>query len=249
MRRKLTQDDFQIMRKAGQVAAAFLDKLKDMVVPGITTKDIDTAFDTFLQNYKEMSAAFKGYMGYPASLCVSVNEEVIHGIPSVEKILKNGDLVSVDLGIKYKGLYVDTTSSYCVGDCDEKVLRIARVTKEALDKAIAIVRPGVTVGDIGSLIQDFVEQNGFSVVRRFVGHGIGEDLHLPPEVPNFGIKNDGYRLKAGDAVAIEPMVCEGTHEVSLLENDWTVITADNKLSAHYEHTIGVTEDGSIVITG
>ena len=197
--------------------------------------------------HKGMEAAFKGFSGYPAACCVSVNEEVIHGIPS-QKLINDGDVVSIDLGIKYKGLFVDTAYTYVVGSASRLARKLAKVSLRSLHEGIRKVKVGASIGDIGWAIQSFVEKNGFSVIKRFVGHGIGKDLHLPPEIPNFGDKNQGFRLKEGYAIAIEPMVSAGSFEVDILDDGWTAKTNDGSLAAHFEHTVVITKRGPWVLT-
>jgi methionyl aminopeptidase len=236
------------MRRAGQVAAAILKKFKFFLKAGISTKNIEEFFEESLSEYPEMEFAFKGYMGYPASCCVSVNEEIIHGIPSSDRLIKDADLVSIDLGIKYKGLFVDTAHTYIVGRASKTARKLVKVSLKALEVGIAQIKPGKKVGDISSAVQKFVEKNGFSVIRKFVGHGIGRELHLAPEVPNFGEKGQGPLLEEGFAIAIEPMVSAGSFEIDILGDGWTAKTKDNSLSAHFEHTIAITKKGPWVLT-
>ncbi|MDP8289370.1 MAG: type I methionyl aminopeptidase [Candidatus Susulua stagnicola] len=243
----LSRQDLEKMRKAGKVAAMVLKKLKSFIKPGSSTKDIEEFFEQEISKYPGMEAAFKGFMDYPASCCVSINEEIIHGIPS-QKLIKSGDLVSVDLGIKYQGLFVDTAYTYAIGKVSSLGKRLIKATKKSLKQGISQIRVGKRVGDISSVIQKHVEKNGFSVVRRFVGHGIGRDLHLPPEVPNFGDPNCGEELLEGFVIAVEPMVSSGDFNVDVLSDGWTAKTKDNSLSAHFEHTIAITKKGPWVLT-
>ncbi|MBU2266127.1 MAG: type I methionyl aminopeptidase, partial [Candidatus Omnitrophica bacterium] len=239
MNEPLTFEEMTLMRKSGKVASKILKSLGFFIRPGRTTKDIEVFFERELEKYPGMEPAFKGFMGYPASLCVSVNEEVIHGIPSGRKI-SNGDLVSIDLGIKYKGLFVDTARTYLVGKASPLARKLARVTLKSLVAGISRLKPGNHLGDVSSAVQKTVEDNGFSVIRRFVGHGIGRALHVPPEVPNFGEKNSGPKLASGFAIAVEPMVSAGSYEVEILDDGWTARTEDNSLAAHFEHTVAIT---------
>jgi len=248
MSRRLSEADLAAMQKAGKVAAQILRDLETFIAPQVATKDIEKFFDNALAKHPGMSAAFKGYNGFPSSVCVSLNDEVIHGIPSDTRVIKSGDLVSVDLGIKYKGVYVDTAYTYMVGEVNDLAKKLCKVTKEALWEGIRQALPGSRVGDVGSAVQNLAEKSGFSVVRQFVGHGIGKDLHLPPEVPNFGRKKVGFELKENIALAIEPMVAVGNYEVIIDKDGWTARTKDGSLSAHYEHTVVVTKDGPLVIT-
>lgn len=244
----LTYDEMLDMRTAGRVAASVLNRLKRIIKPGITTKDIEKFFDKYLQQYPAMEAAFRGFQGYPSSVCVSVNEEVIHGIPS-SRIIEEGDIVSVDLGIKYKGVFVDTAYTYNAGRISRSATKLVNATYKSLYQGIKKVKAGSTVGDIGFTVQSFLEKRNFSVIRKFVGHGIGKDLHLPPEVPNFGNKGEGEELKEGMVIAIEPMVSAGDFEVEILDDGWTAVTKDKSLSAHFEHTVAITKKGPWIITG
>lgn len=247
MSKPLSRQDLIIMRKAGKVAAAILKRLKCFIKPGLSTKEVEEFFEKEISKYPGMEAAFKGFMGYPASCCVSVNEEIIHGIPS-QKIIRDGDLVSVDLGIKYKGLFVDTAYTYIIGKVSPLAKRLVKTTRKSLKKGISRMIAGRKVGDVSSAIQKQVEKNGFSVIRRFVGHGIGRGLHLLPEVPNFGEESKGKELYVGCAIAIEPMVSAGDSEVDISSDGWTAKTKDNSLAAHFEHTIAITKKGPWVLT-
>lgn len=247
MIKPLAVQDLKIMRQAGIVAAGILKKIGRWIKPGISTKEIEKFFEKELAKFEGMEAAFKGFSGYPASCCVSVNEEIIHGIPS-NRLISDGDLVSVDLGIKYKGLYVDTAYTYVVGKVDAQTKKLVKVTKKSLYRAIKRLRSPATVGDIGSTVQDFVERNGLSVIRRFVGHGIGKELHQAPEVPNFGEKGKGLALPLNCVIAIEPMVSMGSFDIDILSDGWTAKTKDNSLSAHFEHTVALTEKGPWILT-
>lgn len=247
MNEPLSRQDLIIMRKAGKVAAAILKRLKCFIKPGLSTKEVEEFFEREISKYPGMEAAFKGFMGYPASCCVSVNEEIIHGIPS-QKIIRDGDLVSVDLGIKYKGLFVDTAYTYIIGKVSPLAKRLVKTTRKSLKKGISRMIAGRKVGDVSSAIQKQVEKNGFSVIRRFVGHGIGRGLHLPPEVPNFGEESKGKELYVGCVIAIEPMVSAGDSEVDISSDGWTAKTKDNSLAAHFEHTIAITKKGPWVLT-
>ncbi len=243
----LTASELNLMSKAGRVAAEALGSLSSLLKPGLATKEIEVFLENRIKRYPEMTLAFKGFRGYPAACCVSVNEEVIHGIPSGRQI-KEGDVVSVDLGIKYRGLFVDTARTYIVGKASPLARRLLKVTWKSLYEGIKRVSAGARVGDISAAVQKFVEKNGFAVIRKFVGHGIGKSLHLPPEIPNFGEKGQGAELRAGYTVAIEPMVSAGSFEVDILEDGWTAKTRDNSLAAHFEHTVAVTDKGPWVLT-
>ena len=243
----LSRQELVIMRKAGRVTAAILKKLKGVIKPGMSTKNIEEFCEREISRYPGMEAAFKGFMGYPASCCVSINEEIIHGIPSQRKV-KEGDLVSVDLGIKYKGLFVDTAYTYTIGKTTPLAKRLVKVTKKSLKAGIKRIKAGKKVGDISSAVQRYVEKNGFSVIRKFVGHGIGRSLHLPPEVPNFGEEGKGEELGVGSVIAVEPMVSAGDFNVDVLDDGWTAKTRDNSLAAHFEHTIAITSEGPWILT-
>jgi len=247
MSEPLSCQDLKIMRKAGKAAATILKRLKRFIKSGISTKDIEEFFEREISEYPGMEAAFKGFMGYPASCCVSVNEEIIHGIPS-QKRIRDGDLVSVDLGIKYQGLFVDTAYTYAVGKVSLLAKRLVKATQESLKQGISQIRVGKRVGGVSSAIQRYVEENGFSVIRRFVGHGIGRSLHSLPEVPNFGNVDCGEELLEGYVIAVEPMVSSGDFNVDVLSDGWTAKTRDNSLSAHFEHTIAITKRGPWILT-
>jgi methionyl aminopeptidase len=235
---KITQSCF--------IVAKTLEYLKDMVSPGISTEEIDRLADEYIRS-NDAVPAFKGYRGYPASICASVNDEVIHGIPS-GRILMEGDIIGIDLGVYKDGFYGDAACTIPVGKIHPDTEKLLRVTEEALYHGIRHARPGQRVSDISSAIQGHIESNGFSVVRAFVGHGIGRDLHEDPQIPNFGLPGRGPRLMAGMTLAIEPMVNEGGYEVVVLDDKWTAVTMDGKLSAHFEHTILVTADDAKILT-
>jgi methionyl aminopeptidase len=238
--------EIELMSFAGQILKRIIQKLQAFVVPGITTQQIDD-YSTQLIAEEHVSSAFKGYRGYPANICISVNEEVVHGIPS-EKKIKWGDIVSLDLGINYKGYFADSAITMPVGRIESSVRKLIRITRESLSRGIRQAQAGKYIGDISHSIQTFVEDNGFSVVRQFVGHGIGCNLQEEPEVPNFGRPHEGIALKAGMVLAIEPMVNMGSWEVEILDNKWTVVTKDRLPSAHFEHTVAITENGPEVLT-
>lgn len=243
----LTNEELATMHKAGIVAARIVKELKRFIRAGITTKDIEQLFEERLKSYPSMSSAFRGFRGYPASICVSLNAEVIHGLPS-ERVIRGGDIVSVDMGIRYNGLFVDCASTYPVGYISRLARKLLWVTRKALYEGIRQARIGRTTGDIGSAIQWFVEKRGFSVIRKFVGHGIGRGLHVFPEIPNFGCAGGGTTLKEGMAIAIEPMVSSGSFEIDILDDGWTAKTHDNSLAAHFEHTVAITKRGPWILT-
>ncbi len=241
-----TTDEIKIIRKACIIAAETLKMLGDIIRPGIKTRELEEYAEEFIRARGGIPA-FKGYRGYPASICVSVNNEVVHGIPS-ERILEEGDIVGIDLGVNYNGYYGDVARTFPVGVVDDLKKRLLDVTERALYKGISKARDGARVGDISHEIQRYVESNGFSVVRSFVGHGVGRYLHEDPQIPNFGDPGKGERLREGMTLAIEPMVNTGAPDVVILEDGWTAVTRDGGLSAHFEHTVVITKDGAEILT-
>ena len=239
--------EIEKMRVAGSVVRQVLDHVRDHVKPGATTMDLDQAAEAKL---KELGAkaAFKGYHGFPAVLCTSINQEVVHGIPSKKRVLKEGDIVSIDCGSIVDGYYGDSAITVAVGAIDERTQRLLDATKASLEAGIRAVKPGATLGDVGAAVQEVVEAEGFSVVRDFVGHGIGTHMHEDPQIPNYGIRGKGLKLKEGMVLAIEPMVNAGKHQVQVLKDGWTAVTSDGSMSAHFEHTVAVTADGAKVLT-
>lgn len=234
------------MAEAGRIAAEILHSLRGMIQAGVTTKDMEVFADNRIRALGGR-AAFKGYRGYPASICTSVNDQVVHGIPSARK-LRGGDIVSVDVGVFYDGYYGDSAATFPVGKIEKGDSDLLHVTEEALYRGIERAVSGNRVYDISDAIQRHVEAHGFSVVRAFVGHGIGRELHEEPQIPNFGSPGHGPRLREGMTLAIEPMVNAGTHEVRVLADGWTAVTADGRKSAHFEHTIVVTADRPRILT-
>lgn len=229
------------------IVAEILDRLVEHIEPGVTTWDLN-AISEDLASRKRATPAFKGYHGYPYSLCASVNEEVVHGMPSRHRRLKAGDIISLDFGVVTEGYYGDAALTVAVGEIPEAATRLCTVTEECLYEGIAKAVSGNRVSDISHAIQDYVEKRGFSVVREFVGHGIGQHLHESPQVPNYGPPGRGVRLKPGMVLAIEPMINAGEPEVEIMEDQWTAVTRDRKLSAHFEHTIAVSENGPLILT-
>ena len=238
--------EIERMRAANQLVARILDELAAMVAPGISTADLDAAAESKVRA-AGADPAFKGYRGYPATLCASVNEQVVHGIPS-RTPLEAGDIVSLDMGVKLNGYYGDSAVTVAVGAVSDEVKRLLRVTEEALEKGIAQAKIGGRISDIGHAIQQHVEASGFSVVREFVGHGIGAALHEEPQIANYGEPGRGPRLAEGMTLAIEPMVNMGKPAVKVLQDGWTAVTKDGSLSAHFEHTVAITKDGPLVLT-
>jgi len=236
------------MRRAGKVVRQVLNHVRDLVKPGATTLDLENAADALLKDLGA-KAAFKGYHGYPAVLCTSVNSEVVHGIPSKARVLKEGDIVSIDCGAIVDGFYGDAAITVPVGqNIDKKTQRLLAATQASLQAAIEIVRPGATLGDIGAAVQEVVEAEGFSVVRDFVGHGIGTRMHEDPQIPNYGERGRGMKLREGMVLAIEPMVNMGSGTVKILSDGWTVVTADGKPSAHFEHSVLITKGEPEILT-
>jgi methionyl aminopeptidase len=235
------------MRRAGQVVREVLELVRGLVKPGVTTLDLEKAAEARTIELGA-KAAFKGYHGYPCVLCTSVNGEVVHGIPSAKRVLKEGEIVSVDFGAFVEGYCGDAAITIAVGKIDPEAARLMQVTEASLNAAIAVVKPGATLGDVGFAVQKVVEDAGFSVVRDFVGHGIGVHMHEDPQVPNYGVAGRGMKLKAGMVIAIEPMVNAGKHDVVVLPDGWTAVTADGSMSAHFEHTVAVTATGARILT-
>lgn len=242
-----TPTEMNIMREANQIVGATLKMLADKIRPGISTKQLDGWAEDFARDRGAMPA-FKGYRGFPGSLCVSLNEQVVHGIPSKKVILKEGDIVSIDFGVKYKGFYGDSAVTLPVGELSAKLTKLLDVTRESLYKGIEKVRVGNRINDISRAVQQHVEENGYSIVRQFVGHGIGASLHEAPEIPNYSRTEQTPRLLPGMVLAIEPMVNLGKYEVKVLADGWTVVTKDKSPSAHFEHSVGVTDDGPVILS-
>jgi len=238
--------EIEHLKRSNAIVAEVFQELKKVIGPGITTTELDQIVEKIILSRGALPA-FKGYRGFPASLCVSINEEVVNGIPSQRK-LKEGDLVSLDVGVNLNGYFGDGAISLPVGEVDREARRLLEVTEKALHIGIDQAKIGNRLFDISYAIQAWVESHGFSVVRDFVGHGIGRDLHEEPQIPNFGLPHQGPRLEKGMVFALEPMVNEGTYEVKILSDGWTVVTADGKRSAHFEHTIAVTEKGAEILS-
>ena len=235
------------MRDAGRIAAIAREIGGEHVKEGVSTAQIDREIKKCILSHGA-KPSFLGYGGFPASACISVNEEIIHGIPSSDKILKNGDIVKIDVGAFYKGYHGDCAATFAVGEISEEAKRLIAVTKQSFFEGIAAIGEGKRIGDIGHAVQTYVENNGFSVVKEYIGHGIGRNLHEDPEVPNYGAPGRGQRLRPGMTLAIEPMVNVGDWRVRVLNDQWTVVTVDGKLSAHYENTVAITENGVLILT-
>jgi len=235
------------MRDAGRLVGEVLTELASRIAPGVTTADLDAMAEERIAK-AGATPAFKGYHGYPATICASINEEVIHGIPSGRRVLNEGDILSIDVGVSLNGYFGDSAITVPVGQVSEQAAALLRATEESLYKAIERVRPGGRISDIGHAVQKHVEAHGFSVVREFVGHGIGQRMHEEPQVPNYGEPGRGPRLAEGMVLAIEPMVNAGKPAVKVLADGWTAVTKDSSLSAHFEHTVAVTADGPWILT-
>jgi methionyl aminopeptidase len=235
------------MKEAGRITGEALLVARDAIRPGISTKELDTLIHDYIVRCGA-TPSFLGYGGFPGSACISVNDQVIHGIPSKKVILKEGDIVKVDVGANYRGFNGDSAKTFAVGTVSEAARQLIEVTRESFYQGLAFVKVGNRVGDIGHAISAYAESFGYGVVREYVGHGVGRALHEEPDVPNYGTQGRGCRLYPGMTIAIEPMVNEGTAEVKQLSDGWTVVTRDGSLSAHYEHSVAITEDGPILLT-
>lgn len=241
-----SKQQIELMREAGKIVAETHQILKEAVRPGISTLELDKIAEDNIRKYNAIPS-FKGYGGFPGSICTSVNDEVVHGIPS-SRILKEGDIVSLDIGAYYKGYHSDSAKTHGVGVISEEDRKLIEVTKQSFYEGIKFAKEGYRLSDISHAIQEYVEKYGFSVVRDLVGHGIGTQLHEDPQIPNYGLPGKGPRLQSGMVLAIEPMINAGRYKVKILSDDWTVVTADGKKSAHYEHTIAITEDEPIILS-
>lgn len=241
-----TPRELDIMRVAGKIVALTHQELKNYIKPGITTKELDSIAEKFIRQHDAIPS-FKGYNGFTGSICASVNEELVHGIPG-ERLLKNGDIISIDIGAKYNGYHGDSAWTYAVGEISEETQKLLVVTEESLYKGLEEAKPGERLSNISHAIQVHVESFGFSVVREYVGHGIGQNLHEDPQIPHFGPPNKGPRLKPGMVLAVEPMVNAGKRYVRTLADNWTVVTTDGKMCAHFEHTIAIVDSGYEILT-
>jgi methionyl aminopeptidase len=242
-----SEEEIKILGEANRIVARILKSTKTIVKPGISTKELEL-FAEDLINKAGAISAFKGYQRYPASICTSINEEVVHGIPSDKRILKSGDIVSIDLGVKFKNYYGDATITYPVGEISDETKKLVEITEKALYKGIEKARAGNYLSDISWAIQSFVESRGYGIIRDFVGHGIGKELHEEPQIPNFGKPHTGPILKEGMVLAIEPMVSQGTWEIKVLDDGWTAVTLDNSKACHFEHTIAIMKTGPVILS-
>jgi methionyl aminopeptidase len=239
--------EIEKMRRSGHIVRQVLDTVTAMVAPGVSTMALERVAE---KKIRDLGAkpAFKGYYDYPCVLCTSINQEVVHGIPSETRVLKDGDIVSIDCGVVLDGYYGDSAVTVPVGEISEDLQKLVRTTAESLQKGIEAALAGNRVGDIGAAVQEYVETRGFSVVREFVGHGIGTKLHEDPQIPNYGSRDQGIKLREGMVIAIEPMVNAGGSSVRVLEDKWTAVTEDGKPSAHFEHCVAITKDGPVILT-
>lgn len=241
-----SDQEIELMRRANQIVRDTLNLLEEKIRVGMTTKQLDKIAHDYIIS-QDAIPSFLGYEGYPASVCISINEEVVHGIPS-DRVIQDGDLVSVDCGSIYKGYNGDAARTFLVGNVSDEKRKLAEVTKQSFFEGIKVLKAGVRLGDLGHAIQSYAESFGYGVVKKLVGHGIGQDMHEDPEVPNFGRAGHGLRLRANMTIAIEPMINAGTDDVYMLEDGWTIVTKDGKPSAHYENTVLITEDGVEILS-
>ncbi|MEO5969370.1 MAG: type I methionyl aminopeptidase [Bdellovibrionia bacterium] len=242
-----SERELVLMRKACRATAQILHEMTEMARPGMSTGELDRYAESRCKDLK-VKPAFKGYHGFPATVCISVNDEVVHGIPSLKRILNDGDIVGLDFGVSVDGWFGDSAKTVVIGKCAPEVRQLVDVTAESLNQGIQECREGNRVFDIGHAVQNYVEKYGYGVVREFVGHGIGRALHEEPQVPNYGPKGKGVLLKVGMVLAIEPMINAGSHEVKVLKDGWTAVTVDHSLSAHFEHTVAITANGPEILT-
>lgn len=248
MIRLKSSEEIEAIGRAGEIAAGVLALVAREARPGVSTWELDREAEAYIRDHEGATPAFKGLYGFPATLCTSLNEEVVHGIPSTERSLSSGDLLSVDVGVRLGDMYADAAETIPIGEPSGETRRLLEVTREALEAGIARTRVGARLGDVGAAIQEVVEAAGFSVIRELVGHGVGHAPHEEPQVPNYGRPGAGIVLEEGLVIAIEPMVNAGRRHIRTLDDGWTVVTADASMSAHYEHTVAVTQNGPRVLT-
>lgn len=244
-----THDEIEKIATGGRIIGQLFGSLGDRIVPGVDTETIDGWVRDFIYSHEGATAAFKGLYGFPAHACISVNEEIVHGIPKPQSVLGEGDIVTVDVGVKLDGWYSDSAFTFRVGDVDSETQRLLDCTQRALEAAIEVAVPGNHVGDLGAAVMASVQGEKLGIVRDLVGHGIGRELHEEPQIPNVGRSGFGPKLRAGMVVAIEPMISLGTDQIRTLDDRWTVVTADGTRSAHFEHTVAITQDGPRILTG
>ncbi len=243
-----TRHEIDVIARGGAIIADLFQEIDRAVHPGVSTGDLDRLCDEFICSHDGATPAFKGLYGFPGAVCVSVNEEVVHGIPRADRRLKSGDIVSIDVGVRLDGWCSDSAWTFPVGEIDEETRHLLDVTRKALDAAVAATQPGQRVGDIGAAVEGAVQGTGLAIIRDLVGHGVGRDVHEDPQVPNYGRPGHGPLLREGMVLAIEPMLAMGTEQIRTLDDRWTVVTADRRRSAHYEHTVAVQTDGPRVLT-
>lgn len=243
-----TDEEIEVIAHACEIVADVLDQMAGLVRPGVTTADLDSWAEERIHSYEGATPAFKGLYGFPATLCTSINQEVVHGIPSGTRVLQRGDVVSIDVGVCYDGYFGDGALTLSVGEIDDDVRRLLEVTQRALRRGVEAARPGARIGDISSAIEQVGREAGYGVPRELTGHGIGSRPHEDPQVPNYGRSGEGLRLQPGLVLAIEPMFNMGGREIRTLADEWTVVTADGTVSAHFEHTVAITADGPRVLT-
>ena len=241
-------NEIEIMARAGSIVAATLELVRKQVRPGVSTEELDVAAERFIRSHRGAVPSFKGLYGFPKSLCISINEEIVHGIPSSKRMLREGSIVSVDVGVHLEGFHADAATTIPVGEISPDAERLLAVTQDALAAGIAQAKVGNHIGDIGHAVQRVAEAAGFGVVRELVGHGVGQRMHEDPQVPNHGQPHRGVRLLAGMTLAIEPMVTLGDYATRMLDDKWTVVTADGSLAAHFEHTVALTREGPRILT-
>ena len=240
--------EIELMAQGGKILAATVERLRETIRPGVSTGELDQVAEEFIRSHEGATPAFKGLYGFPGSICTSINHEIVHGIPSRRRVVKDGDVISIDVGVGYKGFFTDSAVTVPVGEVDAETRRLLDVTQQALAAGIAAARPGNHVGDIGAAVQAVVERAGFSVVRDLVGHGIGTEFHEEPQVPNYGKPKRREKLVPGLTIAIEPMVNAGSPATKTLPDRWTIVTLDGSRSAHFEHTVAITDNGPRVLT-
>ena len=243
-----SQREIEVMARGGQILAETVSLMERSVQPGISTQELDRIADEFIRSHSGAVPSFKGLYDFPASICTSINNEIVHGIPSRKRVLVEGDIISVDVGVKFEGYHTDSATTVAVGEIPEESKRLLAITREALDAGVSAARNGNHLGDIGAAVQAVVERAGFSVVRDLVGHGIGSGFHEEPQVPNYGKPKRGLRLVPGLTIAIEPMVNVGKPGIRTMPDRWTVVTIDGTRSAHFEHTVAITENGPRILT-
>ena len=243
-----SQREIEIMARGGHILGAAVQLVEREMRAGMTTLDVDRMVEEFIRSHPGATPSFKGLYGFPGSVCASINEEIVHGIPSGKRVIHEGDVVSIDVGVFYEGYHTDSATTVAIGEVDDASRRLIEVTRNALEAGIAAAQPGNQVGDIGAAVQQVVEAAGFNVTRDLVGHGIGTTFHEDPQVPNYGKPKRGVKLQQGLTIAIEPMVMIGSHKTRQLSDRWTVVTADSSRAAHFEHTVAVTADGPRVLT-